>query len=225
MFFRKSVPQEYKDAYTNMDKVRQSFYNVREGTRKIYEARIDFISSFMCLRVKTLIQYQMTPWSIYDVWAPGYEAAKPISRPISQPMLMPIIVAKIIPSEGSSTIPQAYRDGVGNNYRQKLLPAIRNKCVYGTWNNRGSIFTMGFKLNGPDDHAALKSMETIFKEESHIHQFVIPFNTAVWNEEDLPPLRRPHETAASSGNQQNTSQQNGPASSGSQTTQQQNSSE
>ena len=32
-------------------------------------------------------------------------------------------------------------------------------------------------------------METIYKEESHIHQFIIPFETAVWNEEDLPPRR------------------------------------
>ena len=139
-------------------------------------------------------------------------------------MLMPIIVAKIIPFEGSNTVTQADRQGVGAGYREKLHPSIKHKCVYGTWNNRGSIFTMGFKLSGPDDLAALKSMENIFKEESHIHQFIIPFETAVWNEEDLPPLRRP-ETTATSGNQQNNSQQNGSASSGSQPTQQQNSSE
>ena len=111
----------------------------------------------MCLKVKTLIQYQQTPWTIYNVWAPGYDDAKPISKPIAQPLLMPIIVAKIIPFEGSTTIPQAEREGVGNGYRQKLLP-LKNKCVYGTWNDRGSIFTMGFKLSGPDDLAAASGL-------------------------------------------------------------------
>ena len=92
---------------------------------------------------------------------------------------MPIIVAKIIPFEGSNTIPQADRDGVGNGYREKLNPTIKNKCVYGIWNDRGSIFTMGFKLNSSTDLETLKNMETIYKEESHIHQFIVPFETAV----------------------------------------------
>ena len=44
VYFRKSVPPEYKNEYTKMDKTRQSFYNIREGSRRVYEARIDFIS-------------------------------------------------------------------------------------------------------------------------------------------------------------------------------------
>ena len=35
VYFRKSVPPEYKNAYNNMDRIRQSFYNVREGNRRI----------------------------------------------------------------------------------------------------------------------------------------------------------------------------------------------
>ena len=74
-----------------------------------------------------------------------------------------------------------------NGYREKLNPSIKNKCVYGIWNNRGSIFTTGFKLSSNRDLETLKSIEMTYREESHIHQFNIPFKTAVWNEEDLPP--------------------------------------
>ena len=84
-------------------------------------------------------------------WAPSYNDAKPVSKPIVQSMLMPIIVAKIIPFEGSNTIPQADRDIVSNGYGGKLNPSIKNKCVYGIWNYRGSIFTMAFKLNCGND--------------------------------------------------------------------------
>ena len=49
------------------------------------------------------------------------------------------------------------------------------------------MYTMGFKLNCKEDLEALKMMEFIYKEELHIHQFIIPFETAVWNEEDIPP--------------------------------------
>ena len=35
VYFRKSVPSEYKNAFNQMDKTRQSFYNVREETHKI----------------------------------------------------------------------------------------------------------------------------------------------------------------------------------------------
>ena len=92
-----------------------------------------------------------------------------------------------LPFEGSNTVTQADRQGVGAGYREKLHPSIKHKCVYGTWNDRGSIFTMGFKLNCPEDLAALKSMENIYKEGTHIPQYIVPFETAVWNEEDLPP--------------------------------------
>ena len=116
-----------------MDKTRQSFSNVTEVTRKIYEARIDFISCYMCLKVKTLVNKYYTPWTIYSMWAPGYDEAKPVSKPIAQPMLMPIIVAKIIPFEGSNTVPHADRNSIGNGYREKPDPYIQNKCVYGLW--------------------------------------------------------------------------------------------
>ena len=47
--------------------------------------------------------------------------------------------------------------------------------------------------------------------------FITPFETAVWNEEDLPPRRPQENRDANAGTQQNTSsQQNGTASSGSQ---------
>ena len=38
------------------------------------------------------------------------------------------------------------------------------------------------KLNCKEDLEALKNIEIIYKEESHIHQFIIPFETAVCNE-------------------------------------------
>jgi hypothetical protein len=187
VFFRKSVPPEYKDAYNRMDKIRQSFYNVRDGNRKIYEARIDFISCYMCLKVKTLIHTTHTPWTIYSLWCPGYDDFKPVSKPVAQQIIMPIIVAKIIPFDGNSTIARVDRDKVGGGYREKLDQRIKHKCVYGLWNDRGSVYTMGFKLNCKEDLEALKMMESIYKEELHIHQFIIPFETAVWNEEDIPP--------------------------------------
>ena len=81
--FRKSVPSEYKLKYNEMDKIRQSFYNVKEGNRRVYEARIDFISHYMCLKVKTLIGTTQTPLTISSMWAPGYDDAKPISRILS----------------------------------------------------------------------------------------------------------------------------------------------
>ena len=170
----------------------------------------------MYLKVKTLINTTHTPWTIYSMWAPGYDEAKPVSKPIAQPMLMPIIMAKINPFEGSSTVSQADRQGVGAGYREKLLPSIKHKCVYGTWNDRGSIFTMGFKLNCPEDLAALKSMENVYKKESHTHQYIIPFETAVWNEEDLPPSRRAQGRNATAGDQTANSQEQNPTSSGSQ---------
>ena len=49
-------------------------------------------------------------------------------------------------------------------------------------------------------------MESIYKEESHIHQFIIPFETTVWNEEDLPPRRSNRaaiNVSTEQGNQQN----------------------
>ena len=113
---------------------------------------------------------------------------------------------------------------VGAGYREKLLPSIKHKCVYGTWNDRGSIFTMGFKLNCPEDLAALKSMENIYKEESHIHQFIVPFETAVWNEEDLAPARRAQVRDATAGDQAATPQVQDPTSSGSQNANQSNAS-
>ena len=94
-------------------------------------------------------------------------------------MLLPVIVAKNIPSDGNSTVPQADRDAVGNDYREKLDPSIKNKCVQSLWNKRGSIFTMSFKLISNQDLETLKNMEKIYKEESHVHQFNIPFKTAV----------------------------------------------
>ena len=81
---------------------------------------------------------------------------------------------------------------------------------------------MGFKLNCPEDLAALKSMENVYKEESHIHQYIIPFETAVWNEEDLPPSRRAQGRNATAGDQTATSQEQNPTSSGSQTANQSN---
>ena len=203
VFFRKSVPPEYKDAYNRMDKTRQSFYNARDGNRKIYEARIDFISVYMCLKVKTLIHTTHTPWTIYSLWCPGYDDFKPVSKPVAQQFIMPIIVAKIIPFADNSTIARADREKVGKGYRERLDEKIKHKCVYGIWNDRGSVFTMGFKLNCKEDLETLKMMESIFKEESHIHQFIIPFETAVWNEQDIPP-RTPQNNNAQASNTQAT---------------------
>ena len=66
---------------------------------------------------------------------------------------------------------------------------------------------MGFKLNCKEDLEALKSMEPVYKKESHVHQFIIPFETAVWNEEDLP-LRRPQQNNAPIVSTDQGSQQN-----------------
>ena len=115
-------------------------------------------------------------------------------------------MAKIIPFEGNNTIPQADRNGVGNGYREKLNQTIKHKCVYGLWNDRGSIYTMGFKLNCKEDLEALKKMEQVYKEECHVHQFIIPFETAVWNEDD-GPLRRPQQNNPPSENPNPGSQQ------------------
>ena len=41
----------------------------------------------------------------------------------------------------------------------------------------------------------MKKMEPVYKEECHVHQFIIPFETAVWSEEDIPP-RRPQQNNA-----------------------------
>ena len=193
VFFCKSVPPEYKDAYNRMDKIRQSFYNVRDGGRRIYEARIDFISCYMCLKVKTLIQHSHTPWAIYQLWAPGYDDFKPVSRPVVQQIFMPVIVGKIIPYEGNNTISNADKEGVGNKYREKLDQTIKHKCISGLWNDRGSVYTMSFKFNCKEDLEALKKMEQIYKEECHVHQFNIPFETAIWMN-DEGPLRRPQNT-------------------------------
>ena len=54
---------------------------------------------------------------------------------------------------------------------------------------------MDFKLNCKEDLEALKNIVPGYKEESHVHQFIIPFETAVWNEEDIP-LRRPQQNNA-----------------------------
>ena len=82
------------------------------------------------------------------------------------------------------------------------------------------IYTMGIKLNCKEDLEALKNMEPVYKEESHVHQFIIPFETAVWNEEDLPPRRSQQNNAPNvsteqgpqqnnnSGSEQNTGQNN-----------------
>ena len=78
---------------------------------------------------------------------------------------------------------------------------------------------MGFKLSCASDLETLKNMETIFKEESHVHQFIVPFETTVWNEADLPPRRNHRNDPANnaeqrnqqnsdSGSQQNTPQNN-----------------
>ena len=178
----------------------------------------------MCLKVKTLIGTTHTPWTIYSMWAPGYDEAKPISKPTAQPMLLPIIVAKIIPFEGSNTVPQTDRERIGMGYREKLNPDIKNKCIYGVWNDRGSIYTMGFKLSSTSELETLKNMETILKEEVHIHQFIVPFETAVWNEEDLAPARRAQVRDATAGDQAATPQVQDPTSSGSQNANQSNAS-
>ena len=191
-----------------MDKIRQSFYNAKEGNRRVYESRIDFISHYMCLKVKTIMGSTYTPWTIYSMWAPGYDDAKPVGKPNVQPVLLPVIVAKIIPFEGSGTVPQVDRDNIGSGYREKLNEAIKHKCIYAHFNDRGSIFNMGFKFNCPADLQTLKNMEPIYKEECHVHQFIIPFETAVWNEDNLPPLDQQN----SSGSGQNTAQNPAPSS-------------
>ena len=140
VFFRKSVPNEYKKKYIEMDKVRQSFYNAKEGNRRVYESRIDFISHYMCLKVKTIMGSTYTPWTIYSMWAPGYDEARQIGKPNVQPVVLPVIVAKIIPLEGNSVVPHADRDNIGNGYRQKLNDTIKHKCIYAQFNDRGSIF-------------------------------------------------------------------------------------
>ena len=43
---------------------------------------------------------------------------------------------------------------------------------------------MGFKLNCKEDLEALKNIVPGYKEESHVHELIIPSETAVWNEED-----------------------------------------
>ena len=81
---------------------------------------------------------------------------------------------------------------------------------------------MGFKLNRLEDLAALKSTENVYKKESHTHQYAIPSETAVWNEENLPPSRRVQGRNATAGDQTATSQEQNPTSSGSQTANQSN---
>ena len=76
------------------------------------------------------------------------------------------------------------------------------------WNDRGSILTMGFKLSCGNDLETLKNMESIYKEESHVHQFIIPFETTVWNEEDLPRRRSQQNNAPNVSTDQGTQQNN-----------------
>ena len=113
-------------------------------------------------------------------------------------------MAKIIPFEGSSTVPHTDRDNIGSGYREKLDLAIKHKCIYALWNNRGSIFNMGFKFNCAEDLQALKNMEPVYKEECYMHQFIIPFKTTVWSEDNLPPMNQTN----TSGNSSQTPQQN-----------------
>ena len=40
---------------------------------------------------------------------------------------------------------------------------------------------MGFKLESEQDMQALKGMEVVYKEDLHIHQFLIPFETNMWS--------------------------------------------
>ena len=65
-------------------------------------------------------------------------------------------------------------------------------------------------------------METIYKEESHVHQYIIPFETAVWNEEDLPPRRPQQITAPTAGTNPGSQQNNALTVSTDQQTQQNN---
>ena len=46
---------------------------------------------------------------------------------------------------------------------------------------------LGFKLNCKEDLETLKNIVPGYKEESHVHELIIPSETAVWNEEDIPP--------------------------------------
>ena len=45
---------------------------------------------------------------------------------------------------------------------------------------------MSLKLNCKEDLEALKNIVPGYKEESHTHELIIPSETAVWNEEDIP---------------------------------------
>ena len=41
---------------------------------------------------------------------------------------------------------------------------------------------LGFKLNCKEDLETLKNIVPGYKEESHVHELIIPSKTAVWNE-------------------------------------------
>ena len=90
----------------------------------------------------------------------------------------------------------ADRDNIGTRHREKLDSAIKHKCIYGLWNDRGS---MAFKLTCASDLEALKNIEPIYKEECHVHQFIIPSKTAVLNQDDQTPQQNNN-----SGSEQNT---------------------
>ena len=68
--------------------------------------------------------------------------------------------------------------------------------------------TMGFKLSCGNDLETPKNMELIYKEESHVHQFIIPFKTAVWNEEDITPRRPQRNNAPNESTNQGSQQSN-----------------
>ena len=83
---------------------------------------------------------------------------------------------------------------------------------------------MSFKLTCTQDLETLKNMEKIYKEEMHVHQFNVPFETAVWNESELPirnaqsdatpasnnPLQS-NSSSPGAGTQQSNEQQQNPA--------------
>ena len=73
------------------------------------------------------------------------------------------------------------KDGFGARIRDKLNESIKHKCIYSLFNDRGSVFTMGFKLESDQDMQALKGIEVIYKEDMNIHQFLIPFETNMWS--------------------------------------------
>ena len=135
-------------------------------------------------------------------------------------MLLPIIVAKVIPFAGSNTVPHADRENIGNGYREKLDPSIKNKCIQGLWNERGSVYTMSFKLTCTQDLETLKNMEQIHMEEMHVHQFNVPFETAVWNESELP-IRNAQSNATPSSNNPQQSNNSSPGAGTQQSTEQQ----